>query len=209
VNVSYAGFAPLELTAFAYLLDFKSDARVLSSNSYGLRADGATALSADWELTYAASYAFQEDAGRNPVSYEADYVAADGSIGFGPIGAFGAGYELLGSDAGRAVFTTPLATLHKFNGFADVFPNSGGPNGLQDLYFSLAPSLPWKLDGKFIYHHFWSDQGGTVLGYEYDFVVSRPITPWLSVLTEGAVFDAKIPTLADGWRYWLEFTIHY
>jgi hypothetical protein len=31
------------------------------------------------------------------------------------------GYELLGSDNGEYGFATPLATLHKFNGWADQF----------------------------------------------------------------------------------------
>ena len=209
VNVSYSGFTPVTLTAFAYLLDFKSDAPGFSSNSYGIRAHGATPIDEDWKVGYALSYAYQEDAGRNPVNYEADYVAADGSIGYSPFGTFGTGYELLGSDGGRARFVTPLATLHKFNGFADVFLNNGGTAGLQDLYAYFAPKLPWKLKAKFIYHHFWSDRNGVALGEEYDFVMSRAITPYLSVLTKGALFESKTRGLADGWRYWLEFTLKY
>jgi hypothetical protein len=209
VNVSFAGFAPLKVTAFAYLLDFRDDAPAASSNSYGVRAAGSTALGEKWKVSYAGSYAWQEDAGRNPVDYGTSYVFGDASVGFSPVGTLGGGYELLGSDHGSAVFLTPLATLHAFNGFADVFLNNGGPNGLQDAYAYVAPSLPWKLGGKFIYHRFWSDEGGTELGQEYDFVITRPITPWLSVLTKGAFFDSKVATLADGWRYWLEFTIKY
>jgi hypothetical protein len=209
VNLSYAGFEPLAVVAFAYLLDFESDSPGNSSNSYGLRASGATPITEDWKLAYAASYAWQEDTGRNPVNYQADYVAADGSVGWTRLGSFGTGYELLGSDGGKARFVTPLATLHKFNGFADVFLNNGGVKGLQDLYAYLSPRLPWQLGAKLIYHHFWSDDGGTVLGEEYDFVIKRPINSHLSVLTKGALFESKTRALADGWRYWLEFTFAY
>ncbi|MGH0030383.1 MAG: alginate export family protein [Myxococcota bacterium] len=209
LNVTWTGFEPLAVTAFAYLLDFKSDSPGNSANSWGLRAHGATKLSEDWKVAYAGSYAYQEDTGQNPVNYRADYVAADGSLGFAPLGTFGLGYELLGSDGGNARFVTPLATAHKFNGFADVFVNNGGPAGLQDFYVYLAPKLPWKLSGRLVYHHFWSDDGGTVLGEEYDFVLSRPINRWVSVLTKGALFESKTRTLNDGWRYWLEFTVAY
>ena len=208
-NVRYTEFGPVDVTAFAYLLDFKSDAPVFSSNSYGLRVTGEEDLAADWKLTYAGSYAFQEDAGRNPVNYEADYVAAEGRLAFAPAGAVRIGYELLGSDAGRARFVTPLATAHKFNGFADVFTNNGGVRGLQDLYAGLAPELPWKLRGELVYHHFWSDDEGTPLGDEVDVVLRRPINDHLTVLTKGAFFESKTRALADGWRYWLEFTFRY
>lgn len=60
-----------------------------------------------------------------------------------------------------------------------------------------------------VYHHFWSDEKGTALGEEYDFVLSRPINAYLSVLTKGALFESKTRALADGWRYWLEFTFEY
>jgi hypothetical protein len=209
INLSYEGFEPLAVTGFVYLFDFKSDSAGNSSNSYGLRVQGSTQISDSWRASYAASYAWQEDTGRNPENYEADYVAADGSVAYEPLGAFGTGYELLGSDSGNARFVTPLATAHKFNGFADVFLNNGGVNGLQDLYAYIAPKLPWKLKGRFIYHHFWSDENGTALGEEYDFLISRPINRHLSVLTKGALFESKTRSLADGWRYWLEFTFKY
>ena len=45
------------------------------------------------------------------------------------------GYELLGSDDGKVAFNTPLATKHKFNGWADKF--LGTPKeGLEDVYLT-------------------------------------------------------------------------
>ena len=47
------------------------------------------------------------------------------------------GYEVLGSDDGKKGFATPLATGHKFQGFADKFLTT--PNdGVQDLYVGVA-----------------------------------------------------------------------
>ncbi len=63
------------------------------------------------------------------------------------IGTLGVGYELLGSDDGVAAFQTPLATLHKFNGFADQFLVTPA-GGLQDIYFyAKAGFLPKGTSG--------------------------------------------------------------
>lgn len=66
------------------------------------------------------SLAYQQDAGDNPVNYDAMYVhlmadlARNGWSGF-------LGYELLGAGDGAGSFRTPLATGHKFNGWNDQF----------------------------------------------------------------------------------------
>jgi len=138
-RVSHQGLDFLKATAFMYLLDFDQDSPPNSSNSYGLRLWGDIALSEDLSLSYAASYAYQTDAADNPVDYEAHYVWLGADVGWKSLGSLGVLYERLGSDDGDAVFVTPLATAHKFNGFADAFLDNGGPRGLQDLGISVAP----------------------------------------------------------------------
>ncbi len=204
VRLRYEGFAPLKVTAFAYLLDLET-APGFSSNSYGFRATGSRELSDTVDVDYVASYAFQTDAGDNPVGYRAHYVNAEGAVGVAKLGKLGLGYELLGSDDGAARFVTPLATLHKFNGFADVFLDNGGPNGLQDFYLYYAPPLPWGLKGRAIYHHFRSDQGNDTRGNEIDFVVAKKLGEHMSVLSKGAWFDAAASDLRDTWRLVLQF----
>ena len=117
-----------KLVGFAYLLDFDNSAGN-SSNTFGARVTGSTVLNEEWKGSYAASLAWQTDAGDNPVSYDAQYVAVEGTAKHRDFGGFSLGYELLGSDDGTARFVTPLATAHKFNGFADVFLNNGGADG--------------------------------------------------------------------------------
>ncbi len=151
INVSYNRWAAAKIAFFTYLLDFDNSrqlagfARAMSSNSYGFRVSGTQAISGPWSVNYAGSYAVQTDAGDNPVNYTAHYVALEAGPGNADLGALAVGYELLGSDDGAARFVTPLATAHKFNGWADAFLDNGGPNGLQDLYVSVAPKLPWGL----------------------------------------------------------------
>ena len=92
----------------------------------------------------------------------------------------------------------------------DAFLDQGGPNGLQDLYVSVAPKLPWGLKGKVIYHHFRSDEGSDSLGDEVDVVLSKAINKYVTVVTKGAWFDGKSGSgRADRWRYWLEVTFKF
>jgi hypothetical protein len=199
--------------AFAYLLDLR-DAPAESSNSYGVRLTGTAPFAENWSLNYQASYAFQTDGGTsggdNPVDYRAHYALGDLSIGFRPIGAIGAGYELLGSYHGKARFATPLATLHKFNGWADVFLNNGGVNGLQDAYAYVSPALPWKFTASVIYHQFWSDEHGHDMGREIDGVLSRKFGAYLTVLTKAAWYEEGGRfSPRDTTKYWVEATVAF
>jgi hypothetical protein len=128
------------LTGFAYLVD-QDEAAVsafrMSSQSFGARFAGAAPLSKTAKLTYAASYAKQSDYNNNPNNYSADYWLAElggEAKGWKLMG----GYEVLGASSGAALtsFQTPLATLHKFNGWADKFLVTP-PNGLRDGYATL------------------------------------------------------------------------
>lgn len=146
---------------------------VNSSQSYGGRFVGAYPLSKTVKLSYLASFASQRDYHRNPNRYHADYYAGELGIAVRALSLTG-GYEVLGADKGVAVtsFQTPLATLHKFNGWADKFLVTP-PNGLRDAYGSVG--YGWKkvagLDAIGLiasYHRFDSDRLGQHYGNEVD-----------------------------------------
>ena len=63
---------------------------------------------------------------------------------------------MLGSDDSNFGFGTPLATLHKFNGWADIFLGTPG-TGLVDTYVSFSTKVG---PGKFtaVYHDFTADE---------------------------------------------------
>lgn len=199
VRVGYDRWPAARIAAFGYLLDFENSPGN-SSNSFGARITGGHPLTPEWTLAYAASYAAQTDAGENPVDYVAHYVAAETSATRQGISGFAVGYELLGSDDGKARFVTPLATAHKFNGWADAFLDNGGVNGLQDLYASVTPQLPLGLKGGIIYHYFWADQTTDALGYEVDGILTRAFGPYVTVLAKVAYFDGRTESLPDRWR---------
>jgi hypothetical protein len=204
IRLHYDKLEFLKVSGFAYLVDLTNDAPGLSANSYGFRFVGKHKLGDDWKIGYTGSYAYQTDAAQNPVSYDAHYVWASAEVGYAPIATLGAGYELLSSDNGTARFVTPLSTAHKFNGFADAFLDNGGTNGLQDFFAYIAPTLPWKIKGKLIYHRFWSDQGGTHLGDEFDFVFKRNFGEAIYVLAKGAFFWGTNRGPVDRYRFTMD-----
>ncbi len=174
------------LSGFAFLVD-QDEARVqgfrLSSQTYGIRLVGSRKLSPAAKLNYALSYASQSDHHRNPNNYRADYWLADLGIEFGAA-KLGLGHERLGADKGLALtsFQTPLATLHKFQGWADKFLTTP-PNGLRDLYAS--GGYGWKsvagfdaINAAVVYHRFDSDRLNIAYGNEWDAMVSAKRGRW-------------------------------
>ena len=192
----------VEAKAFAYLIDY--DARIaFSSQSYGVLIKAAVPLPGV-KLNATASYATQSDYGANPVSYRADYLNLElgaTMLGFGLTG----GYEKLGSDRGIAAFQTPLATLHAFNGWADMFLTTPA-NGLRDYYAGISrkiavPFLPsFKAD--LAYHRFDSDFGDLRYGSEWDASVGFKLGP-VALLAKYADYDAD-KVAVDTRKFWLQ-----
>ena len=113
LNVSYAFMPELKLTAFYYDIEGE-DLAATTSETVGVRAAGKI-KAGDVMLSYSASMASQSDMGPNGDAPDADYFAADVSAALSGV-TFGMGFEILESG-----FRTPFATVHKFNGYADVF----------------------------------------------------------------------------------------
>lgn len=124
---------PVTLKGFAYLLDYDEGfLAVNSSQTYGIRATSSLPLGGGTTLNLAGSWARQSDYGSNPFDYRADYATLQGALTAQQFTLTG-GWEMLGSDSGRAV-QTPMASLHIFNGWADVFlttPDAGSGTGME------------------------------------------------------------------------------
>ena len=210
VNISYQTSLPTapRIVVFGYLLDLNNDSpssAIVSSNSYGFRSNGRYEFDQDWGIDYILSYAYQTDSGDNPIDYDANYVWASLDVGYDPLGRLGLGYEMFGSDDNKARFVTPISTAHKFNGFADVWLDNGGVGGLEDLFVSIAPRLPWGLKGKLIYHRFWSEFSNANLGDEIDAVLGKKLGHGFSVFSKGAYYDSTGASRSlgrnDTWRW--------
>jgi len=205
-NISYATRLGT-LTGFAYLVD-QDRALVLrnSSQTYGGRFAGSHAIGRKTKLTYLASFARRSDYARNPNRYAASYYA--GELGL-ELAAFklGGGYEVLGADTGAALtsFQTPLATLHKFNGWADKFLVTP-PDGLRDAYASTG--YGWKKVGPFAsidltaaYHRFTAERIDQHYGDEIDLQASVKHGRY-TALAKYASYDAD-RFATDTHKFWL------
>lgn len=165
-----SALGPVKVKGFAYLLDYDAGQPVsaTSTSTYGLRATTKLPLGDKLSLDLMASYAKQEDYKLNPNSYSVDYLA--GTAGLGVAGfTFTLGYENLGADGAGNRFQTPLATLHKFNGWADLFLNTP-PAGLEDIYGGISTKFSplGGITATVLYHDFSSDVGSINYGNELD-----------------------------------------
>lgn len=176
------------LAGYAYLLENEDLPVSNSLDTYGIRFSGSHKVGGI-PVSYLAEYASQEsDTGA--VGFEADYLMLEGGLTWSGITAK-LGYELLGSDNGAYGFATPLATLHAFNGWADLFLNTPA-TGLEDRYLNLSGKL---LGGTLtaVLHEFDADDanpGMNDLGSEVDIQFVRPIATHYTLGLKYADFNA-------------------
>jgi hypothetical protein len=151
-----------KFTAYAYLINNKQVSR-FSTNTYGLNLTHSLG-----PLDYIAEYAYQKSAGNNLLDYHASYKRAVVSF-TETTGVFSIGYENLGSDKALASFITPLATLHKFQGWTDQFLVTP-KEGISDLFLSFTSTIK-GVKIKTMMHQFKSDRlargGFSDLGSEF------------------------------------------
>jgi len=128
LNISYKTSAG-QLTAYSYLLE------VDEGTSNGLDTFGVSFKGKKDKFSYFAELATQESESAD-TDYSTSYMAVEGGYSFDVL-TVKLGAEILGSDKAMYGFSTPLATLHKFNGWSDQF--LGTPKeGLVDLYASVS-----------------------------------------------------------------------
>jgi len=217
LNASYKFVDPVKLTGYAYLLGSASD-------TYGLAVTGKVAMGDSAKLNYRVEGAIQTKAslktsGANSAYGSAAYLNLD--VGANVSGfLMGLNYEVLGGakdgDTDTTAFQTPLATKHKFNGWADQFlvtPDSG----LADL--NVRGGYKFDTAGKIIgvYHIFGaaaddaskSVKTGDTYGTEFDiaYSVKLPGVTGVNALLKGAMYMDKgsnIVTKGDSTLVWAQ-----
>jgi len=185
VRVTKAG----RVTPYYYRLDYDdSPQATLSTETLGARWNGEWKPGGAWSFPYLVELATQRDVGSNPNDVDADYGRVELTAARKRWW-LRAGYEVLGGSIADGRFTTPLATLHKFNGWADKFVNTPD-NGLRDL--SVAAGGRWdSFDAQLILHDFRSDSAGLDYGTELDAQL-RFTAPWKQVVAlELGLYDAE------------------
>lgn len=246
-NVAYQ-FRVGKLTGFGYFLDFDpitsfvtgaglnatqkaglNPARV-SSQTLGARFAGTYNIS-KIRLAYSASWANQKDYGSYKSSRPAgqqqfsnDYYAAE-LIGTYRLYSLGAGVENLEGD-GVQGFQTPLATLHKFQGWVDKFLTTPA-KGINDQYLTAGVTTksikPFETVALTVMEHTYkSTLGGLDLGEEFNVQLSAKYSRFTGTLKYGDyhigtplqliantgvapnVVNNAFSTLADTRKFWAQ-----
>jgi hypothetical protein len=197
LNATWSVAEPLKLQGFVYALDF-DNSPANSNITVGAKASGKTWVSLV-QLAYNATYAQQSDYKGATAPYELDYYGADLAATF-DIYTVRLSYEVLEGNGVRG-FTTPLATVHAFQGWADAWVSPGGNKGFRDGLKDLNLTATFRPRFKFTYlfnteftvryHDFDDELTGADLASEWNLQVTAAITPKLSLLIKYADFDRE------------------
>jgi hypothetical protein len=200
-NASYAVAPALRLEGFVYALDF-SNSPLNNSITKGFKVSGKLPVG-PVSVAYNAAYADQRDYRRGSLPgfnlgyYEGD-VAATYAIYTAKVG-----YEVLDGNGARG-FTTPLATTHAFNGWADAWVSPGGNksfvDGIKDLSVAAVARPKFKVKYLFnpeftaVYHDFHDERTGAALADEIDLQAAAAVTSKLTVTLKYADFTRASTT---------------
>ncbi|MDP3119141.1 MAG: hypothetical protein Q8N01_01805 [Sulfuricurvum sp.] len=190
LNASYKVNEMLKITAYDYMLSLEnfSAAANFAADTYGLSLTGDLPAG-PFKISYHGEYAKQTDStfkkinsndkAQNDATYyniEATASMLGVSLGAGQELLSGTSDEGMGTD-GKTKFQTPLATLHKFNGTADMFLATP-TGGLLDTYATVGYGAAGLGKALATYHTFETDVamgGKSDLGSELDLQYSNAI----------------------------------
>ncbi len=166
LHVSYK-FPLGKLTAYNHFFD-NQDVPETSHQNIGIRFTGNRSVSESARLVYSLEYTQQNRFKDGAIGLNASYSFIE--LGFSVKNfTLKGGYESLGGN-GTYAFSTPLATLHAFNGWADIFLTTPS-QGLVDQYLffnfqSNSEKRPLTL--RTVYHIFKSEMDNLDYGHELD-----------------------------------------
>ncbi len=193
LHLSNTALSWANVSAYGYFLDFDaSTALRQDTKTIGLRVSGTVPVRA-CKFGYALEYARQSDFADAPALVDADYKLAEAQLTLPDLGTLKApavklGYEVLGGD-GKYGFQTPLATLHAFQGWADMFLNTP-VTGIQDSYAAASTTVE-KISAQLIWHDYRADSGGKHYGSEWNAYFTRPLIENLVAGVKYADYNAK------------------
>lgn len=199
-----AAATPLgRLTAYGHWFDF-ANAPGMSSRTLGGRLDGEWPMTGEWAGQYTLEAAEQTPHGPNPAQFSHQYYRA--SLTAARSGAsYQVRYEQLRGDCATA-FQTPLATLHAFQGWADVFLTTQ-PEGLEDYSLQARWTLPAPGERRaqlaLTAHEFRGGGGAGWFGREFDAMVRTGLWQGWDMELKAALFDGRGSRFADREKFWV------
>lgn len=218
LNLAYSSSPKWKLVGYTYWLDFTANtAARRDTRTLGVRAKGRWPLTAGKDgigLDYTLEAAEQQRYGDSPQSVDAEYLLAELGLSQGIFNGK-VGYEVLGGD-GAYGFQTPLASLHAFQGWADIFLATPAM-GIRDAYVQVGGTLA-KIALQASYHDYKADSRNLDYGKEINVQATRPLVPLfgkpLTVGVKAAFYEAEGFPVAAGKPYdttklwaWLQYKI--
>ncbi len=212
IHFNYTHSKALSASAYGYLLDFEPPLALetnatADSRTIGLRVSGTVPVQ-DFGVSYAFELARQSDYADSTELVDADYRQAELGATYKQKLGLKLGYELLGSNGGDYAFQTPLATLHAFQGWADLFlvtPNAG----IKETYAMLTGTVE-KVSLSARWSRYGADEGSGDYGDELNLQATRPFGDQLGIGLKYAKYsgepDAPVvaasPIRGDVTKYW-------
>ena len=194
---------PLSLTGYGHWID-NDTLPATSHRNLGLRASWTAGEGAAFPWSVSTEAAVQRPYAGGAAGNEARYRLLEGEAGWAGSTWF-AGHEVLGGD-GVYGFSTPFATLHAFNGWADRFTATPA-DGLRDTW------VGWKrgfgtVQAQVALHAFRADRHSADYGRELDASLRWSIAPRWSLLAKLARYRAD-GFGSDVTKAWLDVEFRY
>ena len=205
-----------KLTGFGYWLDFDPITYIpaglnptrVSTETFGARFAGERPLS-KLKVAYAATYAKQSDYGSNPLNIDLGYYSAEVTATYRQYG-LTVGQEVMEGN-GVVGFSTPLATMHRFHGWADKFLTTPA-NGIDDKYVGLGYTAKGvamldTLSATLVYRDFESERLGFDLGTEVDLQLQAKFKRFVGLLKYASYdgHEGKTPVAyQDTAKFWVQ-----
>ncbi|HEX5789633.1 MAG TPA: alginate export family protein, partial [Luteolibacter sp.] len=202
VNLSYTGIKGWTLGSYAYIMNFENYS-AWDNNTFG-----ASAKTTVGGVTLYGELAWQDKASTTGEE-EACYYHATASRDVVP-GKAACGNVIVGVEHLDAGFKTPLATVHAFNGFADVTDKArinGSHNGLTDVYVGHTVPVFYGMKWSNTLHAMGDNEISTGYGWEIDSVLTKKFDDHFTALAKLAWFESEgdayagATTLADALRF--------
>ena len=210
-SLNYSGFKYLNATAYYFTWEGEDGSGPFSVSdsrkTKGIRLLGNFPVNKKFKLLGTVEYASQDDYKGAPSFSSLDYTLFEVGASFNsalPLTVKVGQETLEGNIADGESFITPFATLHAFQGWADVFVGSGITGlyggqaaGIEDTYFSIGTNL-YGIKLLAIYHEFEPDDSDSVFdnyGSEIDLLAVRTFAKKYSIGFKYADFNAT-----DGFR---------
>ena len=228
-NINYSGLDYLDATGYYYLWEGDEEVNQLfgdldSRKTLGLRLKGHYPIGDSVKILGTAEYASQDDYkdGQGISGQDIDslnYTLIEGGISvktgienLAPI-TFKVGMETLEGDVDdEASFITPFATLHAFQGWADVFLGSGitgvygaaGTAGIEDTYVSVGTKF-YGVKLLAVYHEYEPDDDQLIDDYgdEINLLAVKKFGNHYTMGAKYADFSGDSDFRDDTKKFWL------